>query len=126
MFLSQTLTRVILGKGGTGSGGSRAVLLDNNTVPDTSTPGSVVGNLTVVGGTGGYFFSLPSNPGGVFAISGNQLVTAGSVVAGNYPITVRASHGGQDNIDQVFTITVSASGGGTGDDDWAAEVAAAG
>lgn len=129
MFQGHTLSRILFPfRGSNGSGGLRTITLDNSTIPDSTTVGSLVGNLTATGIAGPYLFSLTSNPGSLFSVTATTLLTAGSVTAGSYTIGLRADHGGGDTIDQTFNITVTATGGGgtTADDDWAAEVAAAG
>lgn len=89
-------------------GGSRARLaLDNTTVLDTATIGSLVGNLSVIGGKGVYTFTLISNPGGLFSISGSQLQVAAALSDGSDPITIQANNGAGSIVTQPFNITVT-------------------
>jgi hypothetical protein len=52
--------------------------------------GDLVANISVVGVSGPEVYSLSSNPGGWFAISGSTLIEAINTPAGNYPITIMA------------------------------------
>ena len=89
---------------------STSISLSNATILDTTAPGSLVGTLSVVGGTGTYTYTLLSNPGGYFAISGSNLNTALAVTAGIYPITIQADNGAGSVIIGTFTITVTHAG----------------
>lgn len=88
------------------SGG--AIQLSNATIPASSSIGTTIGTFSVLGGTGSYTYSLISNPGGLFSISGNQLQVAASLTAGSDPIMVRANNGTGSVITQPFIITVTA------------------
>jgi len=92
---------------GTATTMGAVVLLTNNTISTAFTIGQTVGVLSVVGGSGTYTYSLLSNPGGLFAISGSNLNVAAALTAGDKPITVRASGGVPTPVDRVFTITVT-------------------
>lgn len=72
---------------GRAGAGVLSIQLSNANIPDTAASGSVVGTLSVVGGTG--TFSLLNNPGSLFSITGTSLKTASALVAGSYPITIR-------------------------------------
>jgi hypothetical protein len=87
------------------SGG--AIRLSNITIPSTSSIGTVVGTFSVIGGSGSYTYSLISNPGGLFSISGNQLQVAAALTAGSDPITVQANNGAGSVFTQPFTIIVT-------------------
>jgi hypothetical protein len=66
-----------------------------------------VGTLGVSYGTGSYTFALTTNPGGRYAISGNQLVTAATLVAGTDTIAVRADNGAGSVVNSTFSIIVT-------------------
>jgi len=66
--------------------------------------------LSVNGGVGSYTFSLTSNPGGLFAISGNNLNVAAALSAGSDAITIQANNGAGSIITQPFLITVTSAG----------------
>lgn len=90
-------------------GGGAQLRLSNTTIPDTSSVGTVVGTFSVVGGKGSYTYTLTSNPGGLFSISGNQLQVAAALTAGSDPITVQANNGAGSVITQPFTIIVTST-----------------
>jgi hypothetical protein len=83
--------------------------LSNSTVVSSAAIGSLVGTLSVVGGSGTYTYSLTSNPGGLFAIAGSALNVAAALTAGSKPITISASNGVDPAILNTFTITVAAA-----------------
>jgi hypothetical protein len=93
---------------GAEGGNVTAIILSNSTIPSTASIGTTVGTLSVVGGTGTYTFTLTSNPGSLYAISGSSLNVAGALTAGSDPITIQASNGAGSVITQPFTITVTA------------------
>ena len=101
------------------------MVLSGSSTTDAAAIGDLVGTLSVVNGSGSYTFTLTSNPGGLFSITGNQLKVAAALSAGNKPITVHADNGAGSVLDWNFTIVVSAAGTGVTDDDWAGWVAAA-
>jgi hypothetical protein len=70
---------------------------------DNATIGTVVGTLSVIGGTGTYTYSLTSNPGGKYSIVGNQLKTATLLTSGVDTITIQAYNG----IGQPHTLTTT-------------------
>lgn len=84
-----------------------AIQISNTTVPSSATIGTVVGTLSVIGGSGSYTYTLTSNPGGLYSISGNQLEVAASLTPGSDPITVQANNGAGSVITQPFTIIVT-------------------
>lgn len=86
--------------------------LSNATIPATSSIGTVVGALTVTGGTGSYTFTLTSNPGSLFAISGSNLQVAAALSAGSDPISIKADNGAGSTVTQPFLITVTGSTNG--------------
>jgi hypothetical protein len=85
------------------------ISLSNSTVVSSAAIGSLVGTLSVVGGSGTYIYSLTSNPGGLFAIVGSALNVAASLSAGSKPITISASNGVDPAILNTFTVTVTAA-----------------
>ena len=85
------------------------VLLSNATVQDNATVGSLVGTLSVAGGSGTYNFTLTSNPGSHFVLAGTNgvnLNTATALTVGTYPITVQAAGGVPTPVTRTFAITV--------------------
>ena len=106
-----------LGKGfgrlGSGGGGGGPTLnLSASTFPENSALNTVIGTLSVSGGTGTYTYSLTSNPGTLFNISGASLrVTSTTIAAGSYPVTIRADNGAGSVIDRVFLLTATAAAG---------------
>jgi hypothetical protein len=70
-----------------------SVTLSNNTLPTTSASGSTVGTITVTTNTGSFVGSLTLSGTGAsyFAISGNKLVTVGTVPAGTYALSITAT-----------------------------------
>jgi hypothetical protein len=82
------------------------IFLDNTTILDTATIGSLVGNLSVSGGTGSYTFTLVSNPGGLFSIAGSQLKVAAALSAGSAPISIKADNGAGSITTVPFIITI--------------------
>jgi hypothetical protein len=70
---------------------------------------TVIGTLSVVGGTGSYTYTLTSNPGALFNISGSSLRVNAALTVGLKPITVQANNGAGGIINQVFNINVLSS-----------------
>jgi hypothetical protein len=74
-----------------------------------------VGTLSVTGGSGTYTYSLTSNPGGYYTLSGNILQTASALVVGIDPITILANNGSGDTPSISTNVTVtSVSTGSSG------------
>jgi hypothetical protein len=88
-------------------GGGARISLSNSTVASTASIGTVIGTLSVAHGIGSYTFTLTSNPGSLFSISGSSLKVAASLSPGSDPITVQASNGAGSVVSQPFTITVT-------------------
>ena len=86
------------------------IVLSNNVINASAVPGSLVGVLSVIGGSGTYTYTLTSNPGGYFAISGSNLNPALTVTAGTYPITIQANNGAGSIITMPFIVYVTPSG----------------
>lgn len=98
------------GRLGAASGGRPAIEISNATVASTATVGTTIGSLSVVNGIGSYTFTLTSNPGTLFSISGSSLQVAAALTAGSDPITIHADNGAGGVITQPFTITVTGGG----------------
>ncbi|WP_154072527.1 hypothetical protein [Bradyrhizobium erythrophlei] len=96
--------------GSIGGGGPR-ISLSSSTVSSAATIGTTVGTLSVLHGTGTYTFTLASNPGGLFAISGSNLNVAAALSAGSDAISINANNGAGSSITQPFLITVTPTGG---------------
>ena len=88
--------------------------LSASTFPENSALNTVIGVLSVTGGTGTYTYTFTSNPGTLFNISGSNLrVTSTTIAAGSYPVTIRADNGAGSVIDKAFLLTATAVVGGT-------------
>lgn len=100
------------GFGGLGLVGAGGAILNLSaaTVASAATVGTVIGALSVAGGKGTYTFSLTSNPGTLFSISGSSLEVAAALTAGSDPIIIQATNGTQ-TISRSFLITVTPPGG---------------
>lgn len=85
---------------------SAGIQLSSATIADSASIGDVVGLLSVSGGVGAYTFTLTSNPGGLFSITGNQLKVAAALSDGSDPITVHADNGAGSIFDKAFLINV--------------------
>lgn len=83
------------------------------TIPDSTEIGGTIGTLSVANGSGSYTYSLTSNPGTLFSITGDLLQTAAELTAGSYPITVSADNGVDSPLSRAFLITVTESAGST-------------
>jgi hypothetical protein len=100
-------------RGGVGSLGSvgkpgGTINLSGSTFPANSSLNTVIGTLSVVGGTGVYTYSLTSNPGTLFNISGSSLrVTSTTIAAGSYPVTIQANNGAGSIINGSFVLTAT-------------------
>jgi hypothetical protein len=98
---------------GTAGASGPAINLDNYTFPQNSAIGTVVGNLSVLRGSGTYTYTLTSNPGSLFQISGSQLQVANaSIAAGSYPITIHADNGVGGVVNRTVTLIATGSVGG--------------
>lgn len=97
------LTGVILGPGIT-------LNLSGSTIASTAATGTVIGNFSVVNGTGVYTFSLTSNPGNLFNVVGTSLVSSTSpLTPGLDPITARGDNGAGSVVSAPFLVTVLGS-----------------
>lgn len=82
------------------------IQLSAATALSTATIGTVIGALSVSNGSGSYTFTLTSNPGGLFSISGSNLQVAAALSVGSDPITVHADNGAGGVLNMSFVITV--------------------
>jgi len=94
------------------------VTLSNSTIAAASAPNTVVGTLAAIDPDAGdtATFTLIDNDGGLFAISGGNLVVAGSlggVTAPVQDVTVRATDAGGLTFDKVLALTVTGIAGNT-------------
>jgi hypothetical protein len=79
-------------------------------VADTASIGATIGTLSVAGGSGTYTFTLTSNPGTLFSISGTSLNVAAVLSAGSDAITVHADNGAGSVLNRALIITVTHAG----------------
>jgi hypothetical protein len=88
-----------------------SITLTPATVAGSVALNSVIGALAAVGGVAGatFTYTLPSNPGNLFNVSGANLRTnvAPVIAAGAKPITVRATDNSGRVFDQNLTVTVT-------------------
>lgn len=97
----------VVSSGGMPVVGSQQIQLSSATVLSTATVGTTIGALSVFNGSGSYTFTLTSNPGGLFSISGSNLQVAASLSIGSDPITVHADNGAGSVLNMAFLITVT-------------------
>jgi hypothetical protein len=90
-----------------GGRGGPAIVLSSATVPAAATVGTVIGTLSVIGGTGTYTYTFTSNPGSLFSITGNSLKVAAALTAGSDAITIHADNGAGSVLNQPLLITVT-------------------
>lgn len=84
--------------------------LSASSFPENSALNTVIGALSVTDGTGVYSYSLTSNPGTLFNISGSNLrVTSTTIAAGSYPVTILADNGAGSTVSRAFLLTATAS-----------------
>jgi hypothetical protein len=81
-----------------------------HTATDTSVAGTLIGTLSVVGGSGVYTFTEDDDPNELFQVDGNDLEQDGTFDAGVYDptttVTISADNGVDPPILQQFTITL--------------------
>lgn len=87
------------------------IQLSSATVAANASVGTVIGTLSVIGGTGAYTFTFTSNPGTLFSITTASLKVAAALTAGSDPITVHADNGAGSVVNTSFLITVTPVGG---------------
>lgn len=104
-------SRFILFFGGLlGSASGATLNLSASSFPENSALNTVIGTLSVSGGTGTYTYSLTSNPGTLFNISTTSLrVTSTTIAAGSYPVTILADNGAGSTVSRAFLLTASSS-----------------
>jgi hypothetical protein len=107
---------VILGALGRGfarlGGGGKTISLNlsASTWPANSAINTVIGTLSVSGGTGTYTYSFTSNPGTLFNISGSSLRdNTGTNGAGSYPVTIQANNGAGSVVTKAFLLTATSA-----------------
>ena len=92
-----------------GVGGS-TIVLSATSIAESATSGSVVGTLSVTGGSGSYTFSITADPDNKFAIDGINLETDAALdheTATLHSVTIEADNGVDTPISRTFTITVT-------------------
>jgi VCBS repeat-containing protein len=92
------------------------IALSANAVPENSSSGTVIGNLTASDpDTGDSFaFTLLDSAGGLFGINGTSLVVTGALdyeEATSHDITVRVTDSANSSFDETFTIDITNVGG---------------
>ena len=90
-------------------GGARTVNLSSATILDNAAIGTTIGTLSVQNGIGTYTFTLTSNPGVLFSITGNALKVAAALSVGSKPITIQANNGAGSIVSRAFLINVNSS-----------------
>lgn len=93
--------------GGPVSSAKATINLSASVVPSSAAIGTAIGTLSVTDGIGTYTFALATNPGGLFAITGNVLFVNGALSVGSDAISIQANSSGSI-ITQPFLITVVA------------------
>lgn len=104
------------GFGRLGGGGKTGpvINLSSASYPAGSALNTVIGTLSVSGGTGTYTYSFTSNPGTLFNISTASLRdNTGTITAGSYPITIQANNGAGSVVTKAFLITATSASAGT-------------
>jgi len=80
--------------------------LSSSSFSANSAVNTVIGVLSVSGGSGSYTYSLTSNPGILFNISTASLrVNNGTIAAGPYPVTVKADNGAGSVVTRAILLT---------------------
>lgn len=114
MALGKLGRRGGFGSGGEVSGPGGILHLSASTFPANSTLNTVIGTLSVTGGTGVYTYSLTSNPGTLFNISASSLrVTSTTIAVGSYPVTIQANNGAGSIINGSFLLTATGVSAGS-------------
>jgi len=91
-------------------GGGPVINLSGTTVSETATIGTLVGVLSVSGGSGVYAFTKIADPDLKFAVSGSNLDTAALLdyeAGQSHSVTVQADNGVDVPFSRLFTITVT-------------------
>lgn len=82
------------------------IVLQFEQVLDAVEIGDVISELSVAGGRGVYAFAFTSNPGNLFALSGNQVGVSQVLSIGETSITISANNGLDPAVLMVFTYNV--------------------
>lgn len=99
-----------------GGGGKTGPVLNlsASTWPANSALNTVIGTLSVSGGTGTYTYTFTSNPGTLFNISTASLRdNTGTNGAGSYPVTIQADNGAGSVVTKAFLLTATSASAGT-------------
>jgi hypothetical protein len=96
---------------GAGAGGGGTLIISPSvlTVPDNAPLATVVGTVSVVGGSGTYTFSIV-DPSGQFTMVGNQILVNSPLTLGNYTVRINAANGAGDIPTTLTTISVISGG----------------
>lgn len=87
-----------------------SIILSNDAVAESASVGALVGNLSVVNGTGTYTFTLTNDAAGQFAVDVARLEVNGTLnyeAVTSYAITAHADNGAGSVLDRDFTVTVT-------------------
>jgi len=90
-----------------------SVMLDSASVAEDANVGDLVGNLSVVGGSGSYTFSITADPDSKFQLDGgdDSILEVGGALdyetATSHTVTIEADNGVDDPISRQFTIQVT-------------------
>ena len=96
---------------GSGGAGPTGIALSDSSVAEDSANGTVIGTLSAIDSdpNATLGFSIASDPDGVFAIDGGNLVVAGPLdfeTEASHAVTVRVTDGSGETFDQAFTVKV--------------------
>ncbi len=88
------------------------IVLSNDGIAENSISGTIVGVLSAIDPDAGEIFTytLPGNPGNLFAIDGSNLVVAGPLdyeAATSYDVTVRVTDSANNTFDKTITLAVA-------------------
>ena len=89
--------------------GPTNINLSNSSVIETSSIGATVGNLTSVGGTGPFVFTITDDPDSKFSINGNDLELGDTLdfdIANEHNVTIRVEDANNKTFDKTFIISV--------------------
>jgi hypothetical protein len=98
------LNVVIIGE--SSATGPTDLVLSNTSIAEGSPVNTLVANITAVGGTGPYTFTILSDPGNYFTITGSQLrLDNPSSPAGTYSVTIQVEDNNGFTYSEAFNIT---------------------
>jgi hypothetical protein len=86
------------------------IALSSSSMLESITTGTVIGELSVLGGTGTYTFTIVDDPDGLFSIDSDDLDKVGIVdyeTNTSHEVTIQADNGAGDVVTQTLTITVT-------------------